>query len=89
MKEQTTLEKYKLRILEFIAKYDGEYGWYRIARSIVNEKYLPVVHLLGKILDECEESKLIIKTDDNRLRITENGRQYLQKFSRRPQRETV
>ena len=86
---QTALEKYKLRILEFIAKYDGEYGWYRIARSIVDKEYLPVVHRLGEILEECEESGLITKSEDNFLFITDEGRQYLQKFSRHPQRETV
>lgn len=89
MQEQERLEKYKLRILEFIATYDGKFGWYRIARSIVDEEYLPVVHRLGEILDECEQSGLIIKSEDNLLSITKKGLVFLQKFSCRPQRETV
>ena len=73
-----------------IARRDNQLTWFGIARTIVDDEFLPVIDKLGDILEECERQELIAKPDGDRYVITEAGKTYLQqKLSRRPQREAA
>ena len=83
------LEKFKIEILRLIERHNGELTWFSIARSMTYQEFLPLMDKLGEILRESEKDGLITKSEDNQFYITKQGRAFLQKFSRRPQRETV
>lgn len=82
------LEKFKIEILRLIERHNGELTWFSIARSMTYQEFLPLMDKLGEILRESEQTGLL-KSNEGCYEITEQGRAYLQKFSRRPQRETV
>lgn len=84
------LENLKAEVLALIARRDNQLTWFGIARTIVDEEFLPVIDKLGEILRECEQQELIARPDGDRYRITEAGQNYLQrKLSRRPQHEAA
>lgn len=73
-------EELKKEILRLINLYDGKLSWYRIARSITDERFLSLSDQIGDILKEIENERLV--TIENGLfGLTPVGQKYVEAFS--------